>query len=62
MNAVNLWGDSPLEGAIANHKTATAQILSEHGAKAIKGDKEQRERAAHQIVSRDIEEMNSRHR
>jgi hypothetical protein len=62
VNAVNLWGDSPLEGAVDNHKTETVQILSEHGAKAIKGDKEQRQRAAHRIVSRDIEEMNSQHR
>lgn len=62
VNAVNLYGDSPLENALSNHKIATANILSEHGGKDLKGDKEQRQRASQQIVSRDIEEMNSRQR
>lgn len=61
VNAVNLWGDSPLENAVANHRSDTAHILSAHGGKDIKGDAEQRQRAVHQIVSRDIQEMNSRH-
>ncbi len=59
MNAVNLYGDSPLERASANHRMDVVQVLSEHGGKDIKGDAEQRDRASKEIVHRDIEEMNS---
>jgi hypothetical protein len=58
VNVVNLWGDSPLHMALANHHDAAAQVLSAHGAKDIQGDEKQRERAAHEIVRRDIERMN----
>ncbi len=59
VNAVNLYGDSPLERASANHRMDVVQVLSEHGGKDIKGDAEQRDRASKEIVHRDIEEMNS---
>ena len=59
VNAVNLYGDSPLERASANHRMDVVQVLSEHGGKDLKGDAEQRDRASKEIVHRDIEEMNS---
>lgn len=59
VNAINLWGNSPLHNALANHQTATAQLLTVHGAKDIQGDEQQRDRAAHEIVRRDIERMNN---
>jgi hypothetical protein len=57
INAVNLYGDSPLQRAIENHQDQTIQILSAKGAKIIKGDDAQRERAAEEIVRRQMEEM-----
>ncbi len=59
VNAVNLYGDSPLERASANHRMDVVQVLSAHGGKDLKGDAEQRDRASKEIVHRDIEEMNS---
>ena len=59
VNAVNLYGDSPLERASANHQQQVIQFLSAKGAKDIRGDEAQRQRASQEIVSRDIEEMNS---
>ena len=59
VNAVNLYGDSPLERASANHRMDVVQVLSAHGGKDIKGDAEQRDRASKEIVHRDIEQMNS---
>jgi hypothetical protein len=59
INAVNLYGDSPLERAIANHQTEVEQVLTSRGAKDLKGDAAQRDRASKAIVQRDIEEMNA---
>jgi hypothetical protein len=54
-----LYGDSPLESAIANQQIAVEQVLTSHGAKDLKGDAEQRDRASKAIARRDIEEMNA---
>lgn len=59
INAVNLFGDSPLESAIANQQITVEQVLTSHGAKDLKGDAEQRDRATKAIVRREIEEMNA---
>lgn len=59
VNAVNLYGDSPLERATENHRMDVVQVLAAHGGKDLKGDEEQRQRAAKEIVDRDIQEMNS---
>ena len=55
LNAVNLYGDSPLEGATENHHDAAAAFLRSKGALLIKGTPEQREAASHAIVKREIE-------
>jgi hypothetical protein len=59
VDALNLYGDSPLERASENHQQQVIQILSAKGAKDIRGDEAQRQRASQEIVRRDIEEMNS---
>lgn len=55
LNAVNLYGDSPLEVAIENHHDAAASFLRTRGAMQIKGSPEQREEASHAIVQKAIE-------
>ena len=62
VNATNLYGDSPLERASANHQAAAMRVLSAHAAQDLKGTTEQHARANEQIVRGDIEEMNRRRR
>lgn len=57
VNAINLYGDSPLAFASANHHGDVQKLLEQHGGKVIQGDAEQRERATHEIVRKQIEEM-----
>ena len=42
LNAINLYGDSPLEAAVENHHTAVADYLKTHGARQVRGTEEQR--------------------
>ena len=62
VNAVNLYGENPLERALASHRKDVVQVLSAHGGKDLKVNAEQRDRASKEIVNRDIEEMNSSRR
>jgi len=57
INAINLYGDSPLAVASANHQAEMQRLLAQHGGKVIQGDAEQRERATEEIVRKQIEEM-----
>ena len=57
VNALDLYGDSPLELALSNGHTDAAHFLSAHGAKRMRGDEAQRSKATEAIVRRDIEEM-----
>jgi hypothetical protein len=57
INAVNLYGDSPLARASANHHVDMQRLLEQHGGDVIQGDAEQRERATDEIVRKQIEEM-----
>jgi len=50
VNAVDRSGDSPLELAISNHQDAAAKVLSELGAKRLRGDEAQRQKAIHDQV------------
>jgi Ankyrin repeats (3 copies) len=50
INALDRSGDSPLEVAIANHQDAAAKFLLELGAKRIRGDEAQRQKAIHDQV------------
>jgi Ankyrin repeats (many copies) len=58
LNAVNLYGDSPLAAAIGNRHTAEANFLKAHGARQIIGTPEQHQAASKAIVQRAIERMN----
>ncbi len=59
LNAVNSYGDSPLEAAVENHHDAAAAFLRSKGALQVKGTPEQHEAASHAIVERDINRMHS---
>ncbi len=59
LNAVNAYGDSPLQAAIGNNHQSAADLLKSRGAIQKKGTEEQREAASHAIVARDMERMNS---
>jgi hypothetical protein len=60
LNAVNSYGDSPLEAAAETRHTDVAAFLKAHGASQIRGTPEQRQAASAAIVSRDIERNHSR--
>ena len=60
VNAINSYGDSPLENAMSMNHAEIAQLLTETGGKRIRGGEEQREKAVHHIVRQDIEEMEKR--
>ena len=62
INAVNAYGDSPVAWAADSHQTVAEQMLKAHGGKCLRGDAEQRERASHAFVKREIEEMNANER
>jgi hypothetical protein len=57
VNALDLYGDSPLELALSNGHTDAAQFLSARGAKRMRGGESQRSKATEAIVRREIEEM-----
>ena len=54
LNALNDYGDSPLEAASRNHQGAAVAFLKAHGALQIKGTEEQRQAAADAIVRRQM--------
>jgi ankyrin repeat protein len=54
VNAVDRFGDSPLELAVSNNQDATANLLVELGAKRIKGTEAQREKAIDDQVQEQI--------
>lgn len=55
LNAVDRFGDSPLEKAAAASQNEAVQLLSGRGAKRIRGDDAQRQKAVEDIVREDIE-------
>jgi ankyrin repeat protein len=61
INAVNLYGDSPLQKAIDLHREDTASVLRSAGAQAIRGTPEQRDKASETIVRQAIEKQNGRY-
>ena len=58
VNALNAYGDSPLHEAITMNKADAIALLREHGGKEIIGSDEQRAKAVHDEVARDINSMN----
>jgi hypothetical protein len=60
VNALNAYGDSPLQAAVENKHDDVAQFLRGHGAKQIAGTPEQRDAASKAIVDRDIKRMSER--
>lgn len=61
VNAVSLWGNSPLEEAISMGRADAAKYLEVHGAIRIRGTEEQRNKAAETIVREDIERLDGQH-
>jgi hypothetical protein len=59
-DAVNSYGDSPLEAAVETGHTDVAAFLKAHGAAQIRGTPEQRQSASTAIVRRDINRNKSR--
>jgi hypothetical protein len=59
VNAVDRFGDSPLELAVSNHQDATAKFLAELGGKRIQGSAAQREKAIHDQVQEQIDGFRS---
>jgi len=57
INAVDRYGDSPLELAASRGNDKAAAFLTEQGAKRIRGDNEQRQKAVHDKVQEDIEQL-----
>jgi hypothetical protein len=55
LGAVNAYGDSPLQAAVANHRNAAAAFLRSHGAIQIEGSPEQRDSASEAIVKKELE-------
>jgi hypothetical protein len=60
-NAIDSYGDSPLEAAIYRHQSAAADFLKDHGAIRVKGTDEQRQAAIHAIVRKEIDRTNRLH-
>jgi hypothetical protein len=58
INALDRSGDSPLELAASRGNREAAQFLMEHGAKRIRGDEAQRQKATDDKVQDDIKELN----
>jgi hypothetical protein len=58
-NAVNSYGDSPLEAAVEGHHDAAATFLKSHGALQVRGTEQQRHAASEAIVRKEIERMHS---
>jgi uncharacterized protein len=60
LNAVNSYGDSPLEAAVETGHTDVAAFLKAHGASQIRGTPQQRQAASAVIVRRDMERNKGR--
>ncbi|QOY86788.1 ankyrin repeat domain-containing protein [Paludibaculum fermentans] len=60
INAVDRFGDSPLELAISNHKDSAARVLVELGARRITGSEAQRNKAIHDQVREQIDRLQPR--
>lgn len=60
LNAVNDFGDSPMEAAVANHQQAAIAFLAQHGANRIHGTPEQRAAASHAIVQKQMQRQTQR--
>jgi len=58
INALDRFGDSPLELAASRGNQKAAEFLIERGAKRIRGDEPQRQQAIHDIVQDDIRQLN----
>jgi len=58
INALDRFGDSPLELAASRGNQKAAEFLIERGAKRIRGDEAQRQKAIHDIVQDDIRQLN----
>jgi hypothetical protein len=59
VNAINAYGDSPLANAMEAKERAaeTQSLLSKHGARLLRGSKEQRDKVIEEQVRKDIEQM-----
>jgi ankyrin repeat protein len=58
VNALNAYGDSPVQDAISMKHPETVTVLEARGGKDIRGSTDQRERAIKDAVARDIQHMN----
>lgn len=58
INALDRSGDSPLELAASRGNQEAADFLTEQGAKRIRGDEAQRQKAMHDEVREDIDKLN----
>lgn len=58
VNALDRFGDSPLELAASRGNQKAAEFLIERGAKRIRGDEGRRQKAIHDIVQDDIRQLN----
>jgi len=58
VNALDRAGDSPTELAASRGDQECASFLEQHGGKRIRGDEAQHQKAIHDKVRDDIEEMN----
>jgi Ankyrin repeats (many copies) len=58
LNALDRSGDSPLELAASRGQVESAKWLASRGAKRIRGDEAQHQKAIHDEVADDIDEMN----
>ena len=61
VNALNAYGDSPVDDALSNGHRDAAAVLEVHGGKDIHGSDAQRKRAIHEEVERDISRLGQRH-
>jgi uncharacterized protein len=57
VNALNAYGDSPVQDAISMKHPEAVALLEAHGGKDIRGSQEQRDRAIKEEVARDIQKM-----
>ena len=57
VNALDRAGDSPLEIAMSRGQEKSAQFLTAHGAKRIRGDDAQHQKAINDKVREDIDEL-----
>jgi hypothetical protein len=58
VNALDRAGDSPTELAASQRHNDCVAFLEEHGGKRIRGDEAQHQKAIHDEVADDIDEMN----